>query len=142
NSMKTVYTQITGILEHRFMPRARQCNLLLAVARACVHGGDYRAAADYFVRVLALTPEDRAVRSEYAGVLLQDDRPKSLLALYGGEASRTAERFLIATAHRRLGDQAAAESECRIALKKNPGNVQISLPLAEALRTAGQTDEA
>jgi len=142
DAVKAVYAQITGILEHRFMPRARQCNLLLAVARACVHGGDYRSAADYFASVLDMTPEDRAVRLEYAGVLLQDDRPEALLALYGGEARSAIERFLIATAHRRLGDQAAAESECRLALKKKPDDVPMRLLLAETLRATGQVDEA
>jgi cellulose synthase/poly-beta-1,6-N-acetylglucosamine synthase-like glycosyltransferase/tetratricopeptide (TPR) repeat protein len=139
---KTDYARITRILEYRFMSRVRQSNLLLAIARACVHDGDYRGAASYFALVLQMVPEDRTVRLEYAGVLLQDDRPKALLALYGGEARSASERFLIATAYRRLGDQASAESECRKALNKNPDNVPVRLLLADTLRAAGQVEES
>jgi len=142
DAVKAVYTHITGILEHRFMPRERQRALLLVVARACVHAGDYHAAAGYFAHALDMSPEDRVVRLEYGGVLLQDVRPKELLALYGGEDRNAGERFLIATAHRLLGNDAAAENECHLALKKNPEDVQVRLLLAETLLTSGQVDQA
>src|SRR5262249_47537201 len=93
-------------------------------------------------RVLKMTPEDRVVRREYAGVLLRDNRPEVVLMLYGDEERNGTERFLIATAYRQVGNDAAAENECRVALKENPNDVPVRLLLAETLRVAGRKDEA
>jgi cellulose synthase/poly-beta-1,6-N-acetylglucosamine synthase-like glycosyltransferase/tetratricopeptide (TPR) repeat protein len=140
--VKAAFDDITNHFEYRFGPEERKRDLHVVVARACVHGGDPRAAADFFARALEHAPADGTVREEYAGILLRADQPREVLALYEGAEKGAADRFLIASAHRRLGEDAAAERECRAGLAEAPGDVSGQLLLAETLRAAGRVGEA
>ncbi|HEY7423333.1 MAG TPA: glycosyltransferase family 2 protein, partial [Gemmataceae bacterium] len=126
-----VYQHITNLFAYYFMPETRKKDLLMVIGRAHVHGGDYPTAADYFTRAWQMAPADRVLREEYAGVLLQNDRPQEVLALYGDDEKNTADRLLLAAAYQRLDHFDEAERECRLVLQEEPEGIPAHLQLAE-----------
>jgi tetratricopeptide (TPR) repeat protein len=141
---KAVYQHITSLFGYRFLSEIRARGLLVAVARCGANSGDCATASDYFAQALKLGPQDRTLRREYAGILLQDSRPQEALSLYGvaGEERSAADHFLIASAHAQLNRYVEAELECRLALQETPEAIPVRLLLAETLRAAGRRQEA
>jgi tetratricopeptide (TPR) repeat protein len=141
---KAVYHHITRLFGYRFLAEIQKRELLVAVARCGANSGDFGTASDYFARALKLGPQDRTLRREYAGILLQNSRPQEALSLYGAqdEERSAADHFLIASAHAQLNRFGEAERECRLALLEAPAAIPPTLLLAETLRAAGRRQEA
>jgi tetratricopeptide (TPR) repeat protein len=141
---KAVYQHITSVFGYRFLSEIRKRELLVAVARCGANSGDCPTASDYFAQALKLGPQDRTLRREYAGILLQDSRPQEALSLCGvaDEEKSAADRFLIASADAQLDRYVEAERECRLALQEVPEDIPVRLLLAETLRAAGRRQEA
>src|SRR5262249_40847140 len=140
---KAVYQHITSLFGYRFLSEIRKGELLAAVARCGAHSGDFGTASDYFAQALKQDPQDRTLRREYAGILLQDGRPQEAVSLYEVADERSAaDRFLIASAHAQLNRYVEAERECRLALQETPEAIPVRLLLAATLRAAARRQEA
>jgi cellulose synthase/poly-beta-1,6-N-acetylglucosamine synthase-like glycosyltransferase/tetratricopeptide (TPR) repeat protein len=138
-----IFERFAGTLDYALLRAARKKEVLVVVARACLHGGSADKAAAFFAQAVEQAPVEPELRNEYAGVLLQVGQPEAVLPLYGEEEGVDAEgRFLLASAHRRLGDNAAAERECRQLALERPSDLKVQLLLAETLQATGRQGEA
>jgi tetratricopeptide (TPR) repeat protein/cellulose synthase/poly-beta-1,6-N-acetylglucosamine synthase-like glycosyltransferase len=115
------------------LPLARRRQLLLAAARAAVHAGDLEHAAERFRELLVLSPQEPALRNEFAGVLLGGRKYDEAAAVYESAEPDTSGRLLLVTIYAQAGKFDQAERSCRALIKDRPDDAATKLLLADIL---------
>ena len=124
-------------------PRAA---LLLSAARNAVARGVPGEAVQRFEEYLALDPNDREVRREYAGILVQVDRVKAAIEQYrtllADEPNSTSLLVPLADAYLQLKEFRKAAALLQQALERSPSNLEYAVKLARALAFDGDFTRA
>jgi tetratricopeptide (TPR) repeat protein len=126
-------------------PDARAA-LLLAAARNAVARGLPAEAVPRFEEYLQLYPNDRQVRREYAGLLVQVDRVKAAIeqfkSLLVDEPDNAALLVPLADAYLQSKEFRKAADNLRKAIERAPGNLEYAVKLARSLAFAGDSARA
>lgn len=98
--------------------------------------GDYGRASGHYRRVVTLNPAYEDGWDMYLALLVTAERNDDLLAASRERLKHkdtAANRYLLAKAHDKLGQDAKAEEQVRIALEREPENATYLLALAALL---------
>jgi tetratricopeptide (TPR) repeat protein len=120
--------------------------LLLAAARNAVARGEIVEAIGRFEEYLQIYPDDREVRGEYAGLLVQVDRYKAAVEEYrkllADEPDNLTLIVSLADVYLVMKDYRKAAAQLLLALEKAPRNLEYAVKLARAYAFDGDVSRA
>ena len=139
-------TDAERLLRRYLLDHGAQAEGMRLLAQIGLKMGATEEAEVLLEKVVAFAPEYDAARYDYATVLLKRHKHAQardqLNALLQKGPNNAAYRGLLATVYAGFGDYAKALPLYLELLKETPGDAELQLTVAHALKTTGRTDEA